>query len=139
MKKPDKPHNGGQWTVARYKSFIKSALRQASMKWGPKNEALKEARLEKGWYRCAECGERVPATVKVVHPTDGTYKRVKNVHVDHIIPVIDPAVGFTTWDSVIERMFCEKEDLRVLCASCHKTITDEEKRIAKERRKGEKK
>jgi hypothetical protein len=35
--------------------------------------------------------------------------------------------GFTTWDDVINRMFCEKENLQVLCHECHKAKTQEEK------------
>ena len=129
-----KTRNGGQWTPARFNSFIKSALRQASMRWGPKHEALKAARIRKGWYICAECKQGVPTTVK----DEEKGKRVKNVHVDHIDPVINPAVGFTTWDSVIRRMFVEVDGLRVLCSACHKVVTDEEKQIAKLRRDREK-
>lgn len=131
-RKVEKPYNGGQWTKARFSSFIKSALRQASMRWGPKNEALRDARVRKGWYICAECSQEAPTTVK----KGG--KRVRNIHVDHILPVIDPAKGFESWDKVVERMFCEKEKLRVLCADCHSIVTTEERRIAKERRDWEK-
>lgn len=128
----DKPYNGGQWTAARFHSFVKSALRQASMRWPPKNQIKKEARVERGKYLCNSCGEIVPASIKV----DGVRKN--NVHVDHIVPVIDPAVGFVSWDETIKRLYCEKEGLQVLCSACHKLITDEERRVAKARREEEK-
>jgi len=48
------------------------------------------------------------------------------VQVDHIIPVIDPATGFTTWDAFIERLFCDRDNLQVLCTSCHDIKTKEE-------------
>ena len=32
----DKPYCNGQWTAARKKSFITSALRRASSRWAPK-------------------------------------------------------------------------------------------------------
>lgn len=49
----------------------------------------------------------------------------KEVEVNHKLPVV-PVEGFTTWDVVIERMFCEKEGLEVVCKPCHKSITREE-------------
>lgn len=122
----------GQWTEARFTSFVKGALRQASVKWAPIQSVLAKARTRRGFYHCALCEQEVPATTR-----DGR-KRVKNVHVDHIHPVIDPAKGFESWDKVVERLFCEEDGLRVLCAACHKTVTDEEKQIAKERRAKEK-
>lgn len=123
-----KTRNGGRWTEARYNAFIKGALRNASRKWGPISDSLREARVGRGEYLCNSCKEVVPATTK-----DGR-RRVKNVHVDHILPVIDPNEGFTTWDSVIERLFVEKEGLQVLCSACHKIKSDEEKAQAKARR-----
>jgi hypothetical protein len=43
----------------------------------------------------------------------------KEVALDHIEPVIDPKVGFTTWDSYIERLFCEADSFQVLCHADH--------------------
>ena len=128
----EKTRCNDMWTEARFRSFVKGSLRQATMKWAPIQTVKKKARTRRGFYLCAECGQEVPATTK-----EGR-KRVKNVHVDHIHPVVDPAVGWTTWDDLIERLFCEEEGLRVLCADCHKVITDEEKQIAKKRRAEEK-
>lgn len=120
------------WTEAKFRSFVKGNLRRATMKWAPIQTVKGKARTRRGFYLCAECGQEVPATTK-----EGR-KRVKNIHVDHIHPVVDPAVGWEGWDVMIERLFCEEEGLRVLCAACHKDVTDEEKEIAKERRRKEK-
>ena len=122
----------GKWTEARFRSFVKGNLRRTSMKWSPINECLKAARVKRGFYLCAECNQEVPASNKVGR------KREKNVHVDHIHPIIDPAVGWTTWDDCIERMFSELDNLQVLCGSCHKDKTDLEKSVAKARRAKEK-
>ena len=122
-----------KWTKSKLNSFIKSALRSASQRYPPKYEALNEAyedrlvnsktgRIGKH-YRCKACNGIFPSS---------------DVQVDHIEPVIDPLIGFTTWDSVIERMFCEKEGFQVLCKECHTIKTNAEKRLAKERRKNEK-
>ena len=128
----EKTRNGGQWTEARFTSFVKGALRQATMKWGPKNSVLSKARTRRGFYLCAGCNQEVPATYKEER------KRVKNIHVDHNPPVIDPELGWQSWDSFIERLFCEEDKLRVLCTACHKKVTDDEKQVAKSRREREK-
>ena len=128
----EKTRCNNMWTEARFKSFVKGSLRQATMKWAPIQTVKKKARTRRGFYLCAECGQEVPATTKADR------KRVKNIHVDHIETVVDPAVGWQGWDVLIERLFCEEEGLRVLCAACHKVVTDEEKQIAKERRAQEK-
>lgn len=121
-----------QWTEAKYKSFIKGNLRSATRKWAPIQDCLREARVARGLYLCAGCKQEVPNTTKDAE----TGKRVKNVHVDHILPIIDPAVGWVSWDDTIERMFSERDNLQLLCHECHKKKTDEEKAIAKARRTG---
>jgi 5-methylcytosine-specific restriction endonuclease McrA len=63
-------------------------------------------------YRCAKCKKLFVAA---------------DVQVDHIKPVVDPKKGFTTWDVYIDRMFCEIENLQVLCKADHKVKTDQEK------------
>lgn len=55
----------------------------------------------------------------------------KEAHVDHIDPVIDPDVGFVSWDVVIERLFVEADKLQVLCDVCHKLKTANERRNRK--------
>lgn len=119
-------YNDGQWTAARFRTFVKSSLRSASVRWPPKYECLNSAfvgkqicnvsgRLGKH-YRCAGC--------------NGDYA-ARFVQVDHIDPVI-PLTGFVSWDDVINRMFCEKENLQVLCKTCHDAKTSEERLLAKQ-------
>lgn len=121
-------HNGGQWTRARFISFVKSALRSASRRWGPKNEVKRKARVARGMYRCAGYNSLphiVPASLK-----KGS-KRENNVFVDHIKPIVDPSTGFTTWDDFINGLFCEEENLQVLCLECHARKTLDEKESKK--------
>lgn len=118
--------NNGRWTEARYRSFVTSALRSASRRWPPKYETLKEAFVDRitnkktgklaAHYKCASCMQLYPA---------------KDVQVDHINPVVDPATGFVSWDVYIDRMFCEGINLQVLCTVCHKEKTGKEKDAAK--------
>ena len=123
-KSVERPFNGGQWSKARFKSFIISALRKASSRWGPKNEVLKLARTGRNQYTCAECGEEKLGR--------------KDVAVDHIDPIVDPAVGFTSFDDWVERCFVEVGGYQVLCSPCHTSKSNTEKEIAKVRRAEEK-
>lgn len=124
----EKTRNGGEWTEARYRSFIKSALRSGSQRWPPKYRVLSEAcvgqqinpasgRVAK-FYRCGSCQNAFVA---------------KDVEVDHILPVV-PVTGFDSYDGLIERTFCEKDGLMVLCKTCHKSKTKKEN---EERKKNE--
>ena len=112
---PTKTRNAGQWTEARYWSFIRSALRRASVKWPPRNEALRLARRptkfpdgrRKYDYKCAIC-ER--------------WWKGKEVQVDHIVECgslncAEDLIGF------VLRLFCEVCGFRVLCKGCHKNET----------------
>ena len=125
----DKIRNNGQWTDARHRSFITSLLRSGTRRWAPKSEVKKAARISRGIYKCSGCGVEGPATIK-----NDKGKRVDNAAVDHINPVVDPDVGFTTWDEYIERMFCEKDNLQVLCHPCHTLKSNDERERAKLRR-----
>ena len=113
-------YNSDQWTQARFNSFIKSSLRTASVRWPPRYEALNDAfvgkktnektgRLAKH-FECNKCHGEFPQ---------------KEVEVNHIIAVV-PVEGFDNWTNVIDRLFCEKSGLEVLCKPCHKEVTQEE-------------
>ena len=115
-----KTRNNGEWSEARYHAFVKGGLRSASQRWPPKYKVLSEAcvgqrinpasgRLAK-FYRCSACSDTFPA---------------KLVEVNHIKPVI-PVNGFDSWDGVVDRLFCEKEGLEVVCKPCHKNISKQE-------------
>lgn len=119
----EKTRCSGKWTEAKFNSFIKGNLRRCTMKWGPIGECLKNATTRRGFKLCAGCGEEVPVTIK----KEGARGRTKNVHVDHITPIISVEEGFTTWDDVVDRMFCELDNLQVLCSKCHDEKTDKEK------------
>jgi ribosomal protein L44E len=111
------------WTEGRLKSFITSVLRGGYRRFPPKYETLKEAYVGKKinkatkrlamHYKCAKCKKHYPA---------------KEVNVDHINPVVCPKEGFIDWDTFINRLYCTKDNLQVLCSGCH------DKKTAKERK-----
>ncbi len=100
-------------------SFIKSALRTASMKWPPRNQVTKAAWVSRAVYRCVGyfCDP---------HEVDRTLDGANNIYLDHIEPVIPPT-GFTTWDDAIRRMFPEAEGFQLLCRECHGRKTKDER------------
>jgi hypothetical protein len=110
--------NGGKWTEARWVSFVKGVLRAGSNKWPPKWEVKKRARKARGIYRCAgfeRKGHDAPATI--IAKGVGR-KRTNNIFVDHVAPVVG-GTGFTSWDDFIEGLYCEVDNLQVLCKECH--------------------
>jgi len=115
------------WTEGRLKAFITSVLRAGFRKYPAKYETLNEAKKGRKinpasgrmaeHYTCNDCKGDFPA---------------KDVHIDHIFPVVSPEDGFTDWDSFIRNLFCGKENLQVLCKSCHLDgKTKEENKIRK--------
>ena len=119
-------YNGGTWTYARFHSFVASTLRSGSRRWPPKFTCLNEAKTEKKinvktgrlaqHYRCASCQQEFTN---------------KDVQVDHIEPVVDPTKGFESWDKFVHGLFCEQDNLQVLCKPCHKEKSLEEKKKKK--------
>ncbi len=112
----DKLYCNGQWTAARKKSFITSALRRASSRWAPKYLTKKNARTARNTYKCSLCANSVGN---------------KDIKIDHINPVVDPTKGFESWDKFIERLFVELDGYQAICITCHKTKTAEEREIRK--------
>jgi 5-methylcytosine-specific restriction endonuclease McrA len=98
---------------AQLRSFVIKTLRRASLFWGPRNECLRKARVERGLYMCASCKACVSK---------------KELRVDHKITVI-PLSGFDSFDGIIRRLFCEEEGLQALCVRCHDIKTEQEDKV----------
>lgn len=111
--------NGNQWTEGRFNGFIKNVLRAGSNKWPPKWDVKKAARQGRNKYLCAG------------YETEPHVCGNADVIVDHIDPVIPVDQTSVSWDMVIERLFCERENLQVLCKDCHKRKTRDENKKRK--------
>lgn len=115
------------WTDSRYFSFIRSNLRRAWSKYPVKFQVLKENRRPfqgddkrtKWEYNCAICSK---------------WFKTKDVEVDHIEPA-GSLKEYSDLPAFVERLFCTKDNLRVLCKPCHKECT----RLEREARKKDKK
>lgn len=89
---------------ANRNTFVKFALRRASLKWPPRNQAMRNARVERGKYKCAMCEE-------IFGPTE--------VQLDHIKPVVDIQEGFVDLNTYVERLLPYEDGWQCLCKSCH--------------------
>lgn len=117
VKKPRVPktRNAGTMTESAFWSFIRSALRQKSRWWKPILQCKMAARRpykgpnkrQRFEYRCASC-ER--------------WFQEKKINVDHICPAgsLNSAQDLPGF---VERLFCEIDNLQVLCEKCHDSKT----------------
>lgn len=90
------------------KSFIIGALRRATYRWPPRSNVFKAARRARGKYECVKCEEIVGR---------------KEIKMDHVLPVVDPAVGFVDWNTYIPRMYPLEDGFQPLCKTCHDAKT----------------
>lgn len=111
---------GNTWTTARYFGFIRSALRRAWTKYPVRYQVMEKARQPyKGddkrtkWvYKCNECGELFKST---------------EVQVDHINPA-GTLKTYADLPAFVSTLFCEADNLQVLCKQCHDVKTKEERK-----------
>jgi 5-methylcytosine-specific restriction endonuclease McrA len=118
-KKANKTRNAGTMTESAFWSFIRSALRQKSRWWKPITQCKQKSRRpykgpnkrQKFEYQCNHCKNWYPD---------------KKINVDHI----KPAGSLNTANDLpgfVERLFCEIDNLQVLCSECHDIKTKQEK------------
>ena len=113
----EKPYNSGRWSSARYWGWVRSGLRKMSMRWPPLNECLKNARRplavkigNQRWeYQCAMCKE---------------WFARKQVERDHIRPT-GSLRSRRDVARFVATLFCELDNLRVLCKNCHEKRKEE--------------
>lgn len=103
-------------TPITLKQFVINNLRKASYKWGPKNAAKNKVKLARNQYVCKHCSKVFPN---------------KEIQIDHVMPIIDPTVGWQGFDVYIERLFCDEDGFQVLCLTCHDKKTSAENEIRK--------
>lgn len=114
-----KTRNSGTMTESAFWGFIRSGLRQKSRWWKPITECKAKAKRaykgsnkrQKFEYQCNQCKDWFPD---------------KKINVDHIMPAgtltcAQDLPGF------VERLFCEVDNLQVLCEACHNIKTQAER------------
>ena len=129
VKKPRVPRtrNAGTMTEAAFWSMSRSALRQKSRWWKPIAECKKLARRvsksknnrQKWEYQCKKCRQ---------------WYKSDQVNVDHI----EQAGSLRSYEDLprfVETLFCEQDNLQVLCKSCHDEKTKLEIQLKKFKQK----
>lgn len=120
-RKVKKTRCGGTWSESKYWGFVRSNLRRAWSKYPVKYAAKKAVEMEndgrfdqrtKKMYPCAIC--------------KGIFKG-SEVQVDHINPAGSLRCSGDL-EQFVENLFCEIDNLRVLCKDCHNEVTQEERK-----------
>jgi hypothetical protein len=90
-------------------------------------EKLKENRRERPWFKKDGTQAKKPRVEYICENCKKWYMG-KDIQVDHkepVVPVNIP-VKHICMNRLIERLFCDIDNLQVLCKSCHKIKSDEE-------------
>jgi 5-methylcytosine-specific restriction endonuclease McrA len=69
-------------------------------------------KVDRTEHLCAECGNWVFTS---------------QISVDHVVPVIDPEIGFVDFNTYVSRMFCGRSNLKKKCDACHQAKTNAER------------
>ena len=117
--KVPRTRNAGTMTESAFWSFIRSALRQKSRWWKPITQCKLSSRRpykgplkrQKFEYQCNKCKKWFPE---------------KKINVDHIQPAGSLNCS-ADLPGFVERLFCEVDNLQVLCTQCHDIKTKNER------------
>lgn len=125
------------------KKMIISYARRLSGSWEPKQNAKKKAQIAPALHRCDKCGsynyegDSQKNFDKYVKQFPNNLVNFKGIQLDHIQPVVQIS-GWTSWDHFFESLFCEEDNYRALCVSCHDAKTRNENVHRKSFKKGNK-
>ena len=112
---------------------IVSAMKRVFSRSPTANSFLRTYRTEEAWFK--QNGERAkkPHVFYPCFKCGGIFKS-NDVQIDHIDPVIPlniPSKHFS-YDSLAERLFCEEQNLQILCKQCHTEKSQIENSIRRE-------
>lgn len=117
--KAEKTRNNKTMTESAFLSFLRSALRRQSMYWKPIQEIKKLNRrpyegenVRQKWeYQCSICKD---------------WYCSKEIEVDHAKPV-GSLLSLDDLKDFVNNLFCEIDNLRILCKNCHSQVTKTQK------------
>lgn len=118
------------------RNLVKGAIRRVFSRSMLRREALQKSLIDHydpdrkrvtKWSLCPICQKPKP-----------TY----TMEVDHVVPIIalDESLETISWDTLIDRVWCDVSNLKAVCKECHKAktkIENAERRRRKKERKNE--
>ena len=119
MNKPESKKERNLLKGAIRRVFSRSDLRRKIVELTVVQHEDKTRPRVKTWCKCPSCLEFVPKSY---------------LQVDHIEPIIrlNESLDDLDWNTIIDRVWCEENNLVAICKPCHETKTKAE---AKERRR----
>jgi 5-methylcytosine-specific restriction endonuclease McrA len=117
--------------TVKERNLIKGAIRRVFSRSELRKTIIQEARITHydpnrprvtKWGKCAHCQQLIA---------------LYQMEVDHIEPIIpvDKSLESMSWDEIISRIFCAKENLTALCKPCHSVKTKAENKLRAKARK----
>lgn len=105
-----------------YFYYLRAAISKI-WRWSPARKAVLAKSVVGTGKKCKKCQI-------VIKPQTLKKRTFSGVEVDHIIPVVDPLHGQTSWDEYItKKLGATEADLQVLCVSCHDKKSGAENKI----------
>lgn len=126
LKNPSNPKERNLLKGAIRRVFSRSDLRkQIIAKSIVKGYQDPNRKAVKFWVKCETCGNM---------------EAKSNVQVDHVKPVISvtETLEDLTWDELVNRLWCEEQNLAIICIPCHKVKSKQENKERREFKKAKK-
>lgn len=121
---------------AKERNLIKGAIRRVFSRSELRKKVIDNSTLlcysdssrprVKTWCKCAVCEQ----------PEAKSYMECD--HIEPIVP-IDSTLEEMSWDTVIDRIWCDESNLQAVCKACHKQKSKTENKLRREANKQRKK
>lgn len=107
-------------------AVVRGAIRRTFSRAPIKQEVLRENRKEFPKFNKDGSRSKKDAVCYLCNVCK-EYRGSTKVTVDHILPVISVEDGFINWDTFVDRLYCGKDNLQVICDDCHQVKTNAER------------
>lgn len=104
---------------------IKNNLRRLSLQRKEYKQKKDSLKVDKATYSCEHCDVYIyeGSSEKNFNELKEKYAPREviwdKLALDHIDPVVEVGVGFTDWNTYIERLWCDPANYQGLCKNCH--------------------
>jgi 5-methylcytosine-specific restriction endonuclease McrA len=116
------------------KNRIIQLLRKLTWSWQPIDDAEKAQKVDKATFECESCkcfvytGKSIKSHETLIEKYPKKLVKKGTIYHDHIEPVVP--IGMKqqemSYDDLVESMFCDSDNIQILCKECHDDKTKEE-------------